>query len=127
MKKHPYHDFNTGNNYLDEALENYLMRGFQPGGFLTSVLEHYSVLANDLFRAVGRADSWNKDNLPRIVTEINRCMPVTSYGDYQYVKDWLADKDGRRSYYVKHMEEQRMWDKLSGKYVEPIVDGGVPF
>ena len=26
-----YTDINTGNNYLDEALENYLMYGFQPG------------------------------------------------------------------------------------------------
>ena len=105
----PYHDFKTGNNYLDESLENYLMHGLEPGGFLTSVL------ANDLFRAVGRADSWNKDRLPRIVMEINRCMPWNSYGNYEYVQDWLADKDGRRSYYVKHMEQQRMLDLLAGK------------
>lgn len=104
-----YHNFNTGNNWLDESLENYLMHGLEPGGFLTSVL------ANDLFRAVGRADHWNKNNLPRIVMEINRCLPVTSYGNYDYVRDWLADKDGCRSYYVKHMEEQRMLDLLSGK------------
>jgi hypothetical protein len=49
-----YTDINTGNNLLDEALENYLMHGFMPGGFLTSVL------ANDLYLAVGRADHWNK-------------------------------------------------------------------
>lgn len=109
--KSPYHDFNTGksNNWLDESLENYLMHGFEPGGFLTSVL------ANDLFCAVARADHWNKPNIHIIVYEINRVMPVISYGSYDSVKKWLADTDGRRTEYVERMEKQRMWDIMSGK------------
>ena len=109
--KSPYHNFNTGksNNWLDERLENYLMHGFEPGGFLTSVL------ANDLFAAVARADHWNKPNIHNIVYEINRVMPAMSFGSYDHVKDWLADKDGCRTEYVEYMEKQRMWDIMSGK------------
>ena len=108
MKK-PYHDFNTDNNWLDESLENYLMHGFEPGGFLTAVL------ANDLVMAVGRADSWNRDRLPEIVSVVVYKMPNLSWGSYEAVKDWCKDKDDRRSHYVKHMEEKRMLDLLSGK------------
>lgn len=116
-----YHDFNTGNNWLDESLENYLMHGFEPGGFLTSVL------ANDLYFAVGRADHWNKQNLPNIVNEVIHKMPSWSYGSYQRVKEWCADKDGCRSDYAKRMQEQRMMDILSGKTVVPKYDENIPF
>jgi hypothetical protein len=109
--EHPYHNFNTGNNWLDESLENYLIHGLEPGGFLTAVL------ANDLFRAVGRADHWNKTNIHHIVVEINRVMPAMSFGSYDHVKDWLTDKGSRRSHYVGHLKKQRMMDILSGDYV----------
>ena len=105
----PYHDFKTGNNWLDESLEHYLMHGLEPGGFLTAVL------ANDLFRAVGRADHWNKTNLHNIVIEINRVMPAMSFGSYDHVKDWLTDKGGCRTEYVEYMEKKRMMDILSGE------------
>jgi hypothetical protein len=118
-----YHDFSTGNNLLDDALENYLMRGYQPGGFLTAVL------ANDLFMAVGRADHWNKSNLHRIVNEIQNEMTPVAYGSYAAVKEWCYDADGRRSTYSEQVEKSRMMDILSGKYVKPesIHDDGVPF
>lgn len=92
-----YHDFNTGNNWLDESLENYLMYGYEPGGFLTSVL------ANDLSMAVVRADAWNRGNLHHIVNEVFHKMPSWAYGSYQRVKEWCADKDGRRSDYAKRV------------------------
>lgn len=117
MKK-PYHDFNTSNKWLDESLENYLMHGFEPGGFLTSVL------ANDLVMAVGRADHLNRDNLPHIVNEVLYKMPSIAWGSYAAVKDWCKDKDNRRSHYVKHMEEKRMLDILAGrvKIEDPVDD-----
>ena len=117
----PYHDFSTGNNWLDESLENYLMHGLEPGGFLTAVL------ANDLFRAVGRADHWNKTNIHHIVVEINRVMPAMSFGSYDHVKDWLTDKGGRRTEYVEYMEKKRMMDILSGDYVPCDPYDPVPF
>lgn len=118
-----YHDFDTGNNLLDDALENYLMRGYQPGGFLTAVL------ANDLFMAVGRADHWNKDNLPRIVHEIQNEMTPVAYGSYAAVKEWCADANGRRSYYTEHIKQEYTMRILRDQ-VKPrknILDEEVPF
>jgi hypothetical protein len=105
-----YTDINTGNNLLDESLENYLMHGFEPGGFLTSVL------ANDLFMAVGRADHWNQDILPQIVDQVLYKMPSISWGSYSAVKDWCADKDDRRSQYAEYKKEQTIISKLEGSH-----------
>jgi hypothetical protein len=104
-----YTDINTSNNYLDEALENYLMYGYEPGGFLTSVL------ANDLYLAVGRADHWNRDRLPEIVNEVLFRMPSISYGSYAAVKDWCKDRDGRRSAYATQKEKEYTWRVLKGE------------
>lgn len=112
--KHPYHHFDTGNYLIDESLEKYIMHGYEPGGFLTAVL------ANDLFLAVGRADHWNKDRLPRIVNEVVHTLPDLAFGDYQAVRDWCADKDGRRSHYVEYKEQQRVWDIMSGELDEKV-------
>ena len=109
--KHPYHKFNTGRDILDESLENYVMHGLQPGGFLTAVI------ANDLFRAVSRADHWSQKDLYKIAFEVSLHMPVHGCGSYDAVRDWIADKDGRRSHYVEHLKKQRMMDILSGDYV----------
>ena len=109
-----YTDINTGNNFLDEALENYLMYGFQPGGFLTSVL------ANDLYLAVGRADHWNKDNLPRIVHEVIHRMPSISHGSYAAVKEWCRDQDARRSTYAKQKEKEFIWKAVKGEVHEKV-------
>lgn len=101
-----YTDINTGNSILDESLENYLMRGYEPGGFLTSVL------ANDLQLAVGRADHWNKERLPEIVDEVVFKMPSLSIGSYEAVRDWCRDVDGRRSLYAEQKEKEYTWRSL---------------
>lgn len=116
-----YHDFNTGNKLLDDSLELYLMHGYEPGGFLTSVL------ANDLFMSVGRADHWNQDNLPRIVHEIRHKMTPVAYGSYTAVKDWCADKDGCRSYYSDIKQQEYVMRVLKDE-VRPKRDlDDVPF
>jgi hypothetical protein len=109
-----YTDINTSNNYLDEALENYLMYGYEPGGFLTSVL------ANDLYLAVGRADHWNRDRLLEIVNEVLFRMPSISYGSYAAVKDWCKDRDGRRSAYATQKEKEYTWRVLKGEVRETV-------
>ena len=106
-----YTDVDTGNNLLDEAIENYLIHGYMPGGFLTSVL------ANDLYMAVGRADHWNKDRLPQIVNEVLYKMPSISWGSYAAVNDWCKDKDGRRSYYRDQKEKELVMRILKGETV----------
>jgi hypothetical protein len=109
-----YNDINTGNTYLDEALENYLMHGFEPGGFLNSVL------ANDLRLALGRADYWNKQNIDLIVDAVARDVPAIAQGSYQHIKDWCEDKDGRRSAHVAHKEKEFTWKALKGDIREKI-------
>lgn len=104
-----YHNFNTGNNYVDEALENYLMRGLQPGGFVTAVL------ANNLRLATGRADHWNRENLFKIVDEVTYKVPDIAWGNSTRVKEWLEDKDGSRKRYARYMEKKTMIDILSGE------------
>ena len=112
-----YTDINTGNDLLDHSLELYLMRGYEPGGFLTSVL------ANDLYLALGRADHWNKDRLPQIVNEVLYKMPGMSYGSYTAVKDWCKDKDGRQTYYREQKEKEYIWRALKGEIREkPFTD-----
>lgn len=99
-----------GNNYLDEALENYLMYGLEPGGFMTSVL------ANDLALAMGRADYWNRDHIPEISRAVRNCAPSRAYGSYERVKDWCADKDRCRSRWAEYKREQFIIRKLANSY-----------
>lgn len=96
-----YHNWNLRNKDLAQTLEHYLMRGFAPGGFATSML------ANDLIGAVGRADFWNKPAIVEIAEEIVRHCPMSAYGSYEAVEEWLNDKDDRRSKYAT-------WKMLQG-------------
>ena len=101
-----YNIFDTGNSYVDDSLENFLIHGFEPGGFLTSVL------ANDLRLAISRADHWNKNNLERIVDEVMYKMPDISNGSYSRVRDWCRDADGRRTRYAEYLREANIIKKL---------------
>lgn len=115
-----YTDINTGNGLLDEGIENYLMRGYEPGGFLTAVL------ANDLRLAIGRADHWNRDSLPRITTEVFHKVPDNALYSYNAVRDWCRDVDGRRSAYAAQKEKEYTWRVLKGE-VETEVLNDPPF
>jgi hypothetical protein len=107
-----YTDINTGNELLDQSLENYLMHGFEPGGFLTAVL------CNNLYLAVGRADHWNKQNLPRIVNEVFHKVPEIAVHSREAIRDWCMDVDGRRSEYVRAKEKEYNWRALKGEIRE---------
>lgn len=111
-----YHDFSTGNNYLDEAIENYLMYGFEPGGFLMAVL------CNNLFLAAGRADHWNSQNLADIAKTLFHNMPAGSFGNNQAVTDWIKDKSNRRSDYAYRKEKEYTFRILKGQVYEKVTD-----
>ena len=89
-----------------QSLESYLIRGWAPGGFLTSCL------AGDMFRAVRVADTGNRKMLWAIVTWIMDNAPAGSWGSYELVEDWQNDKDGRRSDYALALEKDRVWEIL---------------
>lgn len=66
-------------DYTMESLREYLLEGTPVGGFLQAVLE------NDLFQAVGRADSENLRAFGRIVALIYNVFPMPAR-DYE---EWL--------------------------------------
>jgi hypothetical protein len=95
-----YLDFTTGNDLLDQGIENYLIHGIPPGGFLTAVL------SNNLFLAANCADHWNRPKLAGIAKSVYHHMPAKSCGSSELVRDWINDVDQRRSNYahIKHKE-----------------------
>lgn len=107
-----YHDFTTGNNYLDESIDNYLIYGLEPGGFLTAVL------ANDLFLAAGRADHWNRPRLAEIAHILYTSMPAGTIGSYEIVNDWIKDKTGRRKHYAERKQKEYTLKILKGQVHE---------
>jgi hypothetical protein len=111
-----YINFSTGNSYLDEALENYLMYGFEPGGFLTAVL------SNNLYLAAGRADSHNRERLTEIALSVYHNMPGISFGSPEAVRNWLKDKDRRRSEYAYRKEKEYTFKVLKGEIGEKVKD-----
>jgi hypothetical protein len=96
-----YHNWHLSNRDIAQTLEHYIMRGYAPGGFTTAVL------AGDLFGAVAKADRWNKQNIPKIVTEVLASCPSVALGSYDAVEAWLNDEDSRRSKYAT-------WKMLQG-------------
>jgi hypothetical protein len=101
--------FSTGNNYLDPSIENYVMHGLQPGGFLTAVI------MGDSVEAKARADHWNRLDLSRIMALVDCYLPPAAKGSYQAVTDWIKDVDNRRTNYVAEVEKQRVLDRLGGE------------
>ena len=101
-------NFTLYNSYLDPCVENYIMHGLEPGGFLTAVL------ADDYGRAFETADSWNSRDLDNIMEAVAYACPEKASGSYEAVKDWCSDKDGRRSKYVT-------WAHLNGAAAQTVL------
>ena len=68
------------------ALDRYVNDRILPGGFLTAVL------SNDLFGAVGKADSENLAALPEIVRYIYNEIPSSSWGTRDIIWKWVEGK-----------------------------------
>lgn len=68
------------------ALDRYINDRILPGGFLTAVL------SNDLFGAVGKADSENLAALPEIVRYIYNEVPSSSWGTKDIIWKWVEGK-----------------------------------
>lgn len=89
-----------------ETLINYFVYGYSPGGFVTSVL------AGDLYLALGRADSQNTQALPEIAMWIRENAPSGSWGSYDQVDHWLKDTANMRSKFAEEAKKQLMWSTL---------------
>lgn len=93
-------------DYTQETLENYLIRGFAPGSFVTAML------AMDMERALYSADTLNRQMLWGIGRWIMENCPPGSWGNYDVVNDWINDVNGRRTSFAKAVEQGFMWKKL---------------
>jgi hypothetical protein len=103
-----------------QAMYNYFVHGFQPGGFFTALL------ANDAFGALSRSHPANTaQSLKNLVGWINN-MPLrdVAYGSYAAVDRWLtATPSFRREILEKaHLiftEEDEIMLVLKGENIDP--------
>lgn len=66
-----------------ESIKLYVEKGYPPGGFL------YAVLTNDLFEAVGRADSRNSKAIKEICGFIHNEIPALAWRTKEKVETWV--------------------------------------
>jgi len=68
---------------IKDSLKLYANQGIEPGGFLSAVLE------NNLFDALGMADSYNRASLFELVQYIYDELPYDSWGSVERVSKYL--------------------------------------
>jgi hypothetical protein len=93
-------------NHTRESLVNYLIKGWEPGGFVTSML------AMDMERAVYAADFVNGPNMQQIARWIIEYCPRSSWGDYETVNYWIEDRDKCRTKFAERVEKEEVWNLL---------------
>ena len=87
-------------DHAQESIENYLMWGWTPGGFIESMF------AGDLFRAACCADQANGPAMQAIARWISNGAPEGSWGSYEAVENWRTDLDGCRSKFSDKKEKE---------------------
>lgn len=101
--------FTENNNlppHTEATLKNYFIRGWEPGGFVSSML------AMDMERALYTADVVNRHHLYDIGSWILEFAPPYSWGNYELIEDWCKDKDGRRTKFADQVSKDEMWNIL---------------
>ena len=88
--------------HTQETLEGYLLRGWEPGGFVTAML------AMDMERALATADTANRQMMWVVGRWIIEDAPPESWGSYDQVTNWCKDINGRRTKWA-------MWYELNNK------------
>lgn len=73
-----------------DGIKNYVEHGWEPGGFL------YSLLANDLVGACSRADHWNKKAIHEWAEFLYMEMPSSLWGSYEKVNAHIQKKEQER-------------------------------
>lgn len=74
-----------------ESINDYVLHGYEPGGFVTAVL------ANDLMAALGRADMENRLTIWAVCNYIYNEIGSNLHGSYEAVKKHLDDVHERIS------------------------------
>lgn len=76
-------DYSLLPEHIQGAAQRYVEHGIAPGGFLTAVI------CNDLFGAVGRADSTNRRALPEICQFWYAEAPGVCWGSPERMERWM--------------------------------------
>ena len=90
-----------------DAIENYLIRGYAPGGYVESMFAH------DYERAFATADTANRQTIWVLWRWITESAPPLCHGSYRAIEMWRDDLNGCRTNYVKELEQKAIWQKLS--------------
>ena len=113
--------WNVPKDYAD-PMYNYLVHGYSPGGFFTSVL------ANDFHGAIARSHPANTiEALKHLGGWIMDCAPRECHGSYKAVSNWcylqaLARRQILEGCGLIYTEEREVWMSLEGKStVEPVL------
>jgi hypothetical protein len=94
-------------NHTKETLQDYLIKGYAPGGFVESMLTH------NYERAFACADVANRQMIWIVWRWISDHAPRDSHGSYEAVVKWRCDLDGRRTRWVEELEKKVMWRTLT--------------
>ena len=116
-----FHKWNVPKDYAD-PMYNYLVHGYSPGGFFTSVL------ANDFHGAIARSHPANTiEALKHLGGWIMDCAPRECHGSYKAVSNWCYLQSFSRRKILEesgliYTEEREVWMSLEGKStVEPML------
>jgi hypothetical protein len=90
-----------------QSIEQYLLRGWAPGGYVTAMFAH------DYERAFATADTANRQTIWVLWRWIKEGAPPLCHGSYQAINMWRDDVDGCRTAWVTEQEKKAMWQKLS--------------
>lgn len=89
-----------------DSIEDYLLRGWAPGGHLVAMFAH------DYERAFATADTANRQTIWALWRWIRDSAPALCHGSYEAIDRWRNDVDGRRTAYRQELEKKAIWDRL---------------
>ena len=94
-----------------EALDNYLIKGWNPGGFLSQMI------VEDYKTALTNADHANRQRFYYVAMWLSTFAPKGSTGSDEAMRNWTNDKDSIRSAYAERAEKDFEWRLLGGEAI----------
>ena len=91
-----------------EALKNYFLYAYQPGGFLTALLSDAPWT-----EVIARADHWNKPILGKYIEWLNEYAPFGSWGSAEAVESWLHKGPAYQEF-----QKTMTWEHLNADHTE---------
>lgn len=87
MKKLKHtHEYASIPDHMVKPIQDYLVKGCRPGGFLTAVL------SNNFIDAIGRADSKNLENIHAWAMWLFNECPSNAWGSPEIVEEYIQSR-----------------------------------